>query len=449
MKTALPFYLIILSTLILNACGQKDEKSYVDEMPYSVEEELSETSPKIIGDERFSVGMGLMVIKKAGAVGFCTSFMIDEKHIMTNSHCLSEILDSNKCSQNMVFHIKTEYGFRYNTCKRIVSRSNLSSGAFIDPDYAVIELSKKLDGIKAKSISREGVKEDEALTIESADFLADLQTNEVTGVRKVSKCIPKTNSVLGTYLHPKSSIIPFFASNSDSNECKIIQGNSGSPVMNSENKVVSVLFATFDKSKLPEASQLRINRNAGLATNLACVKLNLKSFDERIDADCGRLQKEEKNYYSNLKKIILDDTLEQIRVNREAFLKELPASFDYEIQENSLGDEKKSLFYTFEPKCVKPLEAWPEKELIKLKGEGVFGKKSYQTSLPSFTHGLESSLDDFLRPIIVSEVQRQERYKIIIEDIRSLDRKASATLRISSEALGAHANREITIPVCQ
>src|SRR3954468_13527914 len=110
----------MLSLLFLAvACGGSSSEKTINSIPWSFQDQIKESTPKVEVDSLLSEGMGMLLVKKYNSIGLCTSFMISEDHLMTNSHCVSDVSLIENCSESIGVHIQTRSSTEYRTCKKI------------------------------------------------------------------------------------------------------------------------------------------------------------------------------------------------------------------------------------------------------------------------------------------------------------------------------------------
>lgn len=427
--------------LILASCGGGGSKPQ-SEFKRSSGEKLTVNSPQVVPSHNFSEGMGLLVIKKAGSMGVCTSFMISSDELMTNSHCLEDISLTQSCSDNVVVHVKTAAGgHEFRRCKKILVRSKID-GSFGNPDFAVIKLNSPVN-LKPMSLSREGVAELAEVTVESVDYTGDTET--LIATRKISKCTPHMNAAIGNYSNPKSSIIPIYADAGQT--CNVIPGNSGSPMMDASGKVISVVFATLNKERLRSRLNVKNPHDTALATNIACIKTGITWIDQLRPADCNEILRDEANYSSRLETRFNSRKDENRKANSEKLMKELPGAFTFALEEKqeSKVEAKEKFSYSFKPTCMKSPETWSENEKLKVFTEN--GKRKYTTPVSSFSYALDLQLDDYLRPDVSSVLTKTGYYELIVDNIDSKD--AMVKIRIAKSENGIVTTTEQVVSRCQ
>ncbi len=395
--------------MLVVACGGGGTS--VSKIKFGAGEKLTAENPSLVPDPTFREGMGLLLIRKSGGLSVCTSFLVSPQILMTNSHCVSGISLTDSCAENVAVHVKSATGYEFKKCKRIITRSQIGEGTS-RPDYAVIELDSPVSA-RGMTLSREGVVEGSELTIESVDYSQN-DDGVLYGRKKISKCSPHTNTALGNYAVPKSSIIPLFGDTLQS--CKIIKGNSGSPVFNSANKVISILFATFDKDELAREVGHTLNRNMALATNLACIRSGIAAFDALRPFDCDQIIRDEAIYFERLGETVEHGGTEQRRKKSELMRALLPTNFEFDFEEKKTDTEGMKYSFSYKPKCMKNPSLWSEAEKLKIRTSET-NVRRYSSNISDYAFGVKVVYDEYIRPSAESSVVESGGYELIVDDI--------------------------------
>ncbi len=425
--------------MLVVACGGGGKS--VNKIKFGAGEKLTAENPRLAPDPSFREGMGLLLIRKSSGLSVCTSFLVSPKILMTNSHCVSGISLTDECSNNVAVHVKTPAGYEFKKCSRIISRSQIGEGTS-KPDFAVIELDSPVSAI-GMNLSREGVIEGAELTIESVDYT---QSDEgiLYGKKKISKCSPHTNTALGNYAVPKSSIIPLFGDTSQS--CKIIKGNSGSPVFNSANKVVSILFATFDRDELAREIGHPLNRNMALATNLACIRSGISTFDAQRAIDCDQVIRDEARYFERLGETVEHGGTDARRKKSELMRSLLPTAFEFDFEEKKKDTDGMKYSFSYKPRCMKKPSFWSDEEKLKIRTSET-NVRRYSSNISDYAFGIKIVYDEYIRPSAESSVVPDGGYELIVDDIDVAGNSVLVKLATISGARVVNTTK--VIPLCR
>jgi hypothetical protein len=436
----------ILLCLLLIACGEgsSKKKAYTDSIPLVEAQGLSSFNGKVNLDSLTPEGLGLLLTKRLGSYGTCTAFMVSEKVALTNSHCVEGLKDGESCEGKIAIQIKTGDGQEFVSCKKVLKASATTYGSFVDPDYAVLELSKSLKGIKFKPLSRDGIEDDETVTIESINSIS-IGSGWINGEYKRSTCVAKTDSMVGNFSQKKSTIVPVFPMN-DQMPCHIIPGNSGSPVVNSKGKVVAVVFASKKDQQnivlVPGTIDIKAITDFAITTNLSCLKVNLAEYDEQIDPACDLLMKEEANYKKNLTEKIQKKSYAEVTAKMEKLVETLPSGFEY-------TSEFKNNVLKFMPKCFRPLDKWKASDLKNIKMTGLFrNKKDYQVSIPYFSVTSKPSFDQYFRMSVIMTTETLEMGYVRTNNLDKTMEQGHGKITKVYNVLGTVLAIDEELPVC-
>jgi len=347
----------LIFIILLYGCGTR-VREYTD--TFATGQPLTAFDNKVALDVTAPSGLSVLIYKKDNELKTCTGFMISDRHLLTNSHCVSHF-DTRECKGKLSVFIKTSSGQIKKNCSQKIISSRISSYTNLLPDYSVIEIDTPLENQKPFDLSRDGFEDREKYKILSFSMSAN-EEGSLFAEFKQNLCEARQKTLLGNFSKSISSIIPLFAPADLADDCKIMPGNSGSPILNSKDKVSGLIFATKSPNYHPEHgfSQRNISRNFSLATNLSCLKFGIASMDKDLQNTCKDHFKEE----------ITDQDLALDTIKANAFTKALPSIllklpeiFEYsEIFSNDLLGQK----VTFNPLCKKPEFKLSEKGSIQL-----------------------------------------------------------------------------------
>ncbi len=221
------------------------------------------------------------------------------------------------------------------------------------------------------------------------------------------------NSAIGNFSDKLSSVIPLFGHIFSS--CKIIQGNSGSPVFNSAGKVVSVLFATIDREAIETKLNIRNARNMALATNLACIRISVPAFDALRPIECDPIVRDEARYLARMESRFNRESEESRKKKGEALKAFLPMTFTYDLIEKKTDSEGKKYSFDYKPNCMMNPSGWTESEKLKIVTTNNIRK--YSTNVASYAYALTLRFDEYLRPTLESTVETSSYWELIVDDI--------------------------------
>jgi hypothetical protein len=225
---------------------------------------VAQAAPTCRYQSECSPSVGLLAYSADTKVGMCSASLIAPNRILTNSHCVSLKPDT----MQIVFPAVPGFHQKRIKVRRIIYASpiELDESKVIGKrsDYALLELDEPSDR-PVLNPSVQGIRDDEDLI---SYVMTPTSDRRVEARMDQIRCKSVMNSALQPgYVHP-------FAETLTLSHCKVVSGNSGSPLLNREGKLVGVIHAGIPEEKLNEVKKaLEINSlvSLSLATNLACL----------------------------------------------------------------------------------------------------------------------------------------------------------------------------------
>ena len=297
------------------------------------------------GDLECPEGLAKLVVSEGPDQWKCTGFLISDKIIATNQHCLPKLNSPNNnmdCSQSIQALFPTVGQKKAETikCKRILSFSEgPSSENVANLDYAFLELESSLSR-KPFTIDHEGIKEHQKLTFWRIDGMLK------SSIRK-DNCSAIYNSLLFPFTNTKTSPVITLKN------CLAEHGNSGSPLLNSKGHVVAILEGmnneknvTFFKEKFKPAKLQNIIK----ASNFACIK---PPYNQKLSlpSECTD-KKEENEFLLSGNEIMKNSALGKIERKKVDLLGiQLRQNILYDSEYNPLTLRPEGIFSAITPKC--------------------------------------------------------------------------------------------------
>jgi hypothetical protein len=352
--------------------------------------------------------VGMLLIKSGSWIGQCTAFLIGERLLMTNSHCIPAAMKSSgaecrSADQHLqVFFPQTqEAPAERASCERILTYSTLvgtpgQKSYVLNPDYALIQLNRPLKR-QPFGVSRLGLPDGKKLVAYTVDPTA---STSIDGILRTKICLPRQGSlVTPAFVHD-------FAPVASADSCKIIPGNSGSPVVDSRRQVRGLIHATLEGefTHIPEALKAGQFVRLGVMTNLACTKLPSTAGDLAANPheDCGRPAD-----FDNVLKFALERVGDQPLMDAAgAWAKSAPKQLQFNVRHIE-GRNSSLPILSADIDCVRDPKLWDAGAA----GSSVSKRKSngqveLQFSLPTYTYqsGRDPAYRVALSPTVFEQI---------------------------------------------
>lgn len=328
----------------------------------------------------------------------CTGFLIEKDILVTNFHCLpAEIQKADASCQDKIhfyFPATQDYVAEEADCDKVISLSNPLRAGSLGTDFAILRLARRIQR-PTLDVNSAGIRDGEEMTIFKVDPVPG-----TGGILKKISCPAVQNTILNPYfnnnLSPVISLIP----------CKIIKGNSGSPMLDSSGYVKGVISA---KSELPvplsfekQAASAKVDMAVG--SNFSCIDIPSSSVSKtslnpecRVKLDEESLSKLSEQMYDAARKKLetelnksVPDILADLKKSTHNVLEWKPITPKASEEEQNKGVQ---YIFQFTPACVNLIKEKIKKEADHLRSTEV----SYA----------------FSRPVIQVVATYDDRYRIV------------------------------------
>jgi hypothetical protein len=409
----------VLALPLLVGCSETKpaDSSFVPQSPIqSLEQNLSDAQLYCANSSECPDNVGYIVgIQESGdetGVYQCTGSLIASDVVVTNSHCIPEgVKDGTaECSHLLGIKFPATNGHPEETaiCDHLITASSIvdkgNEGFLTKPDYAVFKLKSRLTRANF-SLDRAGIKDGVSLTIYSVDPMSKY---ELRGRLVKRSC----TSTKGSLMNPDdvdtfSDVILGFGSN-----CDVHGGNSGSPAMGQDGKVVGLLHGGIKEGISLEDTIGYSNIESTLykpafITNLACIQpyVTIPTLAAPNDG-CAGVMDRISNKKAASEKALKNSLLDAANVNYKAFLKNAGNIFKFEsvLTIKKVGDSQSGIL-TPKILCVAPHAQWESgaHPVFSIHDQkNVMGKVTatiVTTSYSADTYDVKVKYDPYLRPV--------------------------------------------------
>jgi hypothetical protein len=370
-----------VSAALLTSCGRASDSPAAKEenKPWILEADIKD-APELIARAKLScdeasdcpgnVALMIAVTEKTGdTVTFhqCTSFLVADDVIATNSHCVPPKLrqPGAKCSGQIAFVFPSKAGKPQRAeCAEVLSATKIDEDSksrdyLRKIDVAFLKLSSKVSGAAPYKFDRRGLADGVNL---KALVIDPVKQGQIEGSLKVQSC----NTVQATFANP--SYVTEHAAVVTAAGCEARIGNSGAPAIDDDGNVRAVVFGV-----LPTGSNA--NEMSGYETpdrfqaitfmsNASCIDTppgvsvsGVRRSDEICDTRLSQASLRERA----LKNAGLD--LESVF---SLWLKSAPPIFGYKLVEAKSSGTNNAFTGTSLPAlaCVKAPSTWPSAKAL-------------------------------------------------------------------------------------
>lgn len=427
------FFVVVLSSLLLSSsligCGSDSTSSsqfsfneYTPKDYTNLERELKEASLYCESNPSdCPKNVGMIYANKYGSTYFpvitqCTGFLIAEDIVATNAHCIPDHLRRKNqpigCGSDLAIRFKDSSSGKKSiySCREILA---FDKNDPFSPDYAFFKINPT--GRNPFPIRKDGVKDGQFTKVIKVTPLG----NGSGGKIQVDQTCP---IALGSLLSVKST--NSWSRTAVGMECQAQEGNSGSPVLNSQGEVIGIVQSLVREEFTESVRKIFRSYNVSMPDQLPShfIFTNLSCIDDPIT----RTHRREKCEYGDT--LSLTDCLE---MNDDQNAETLQTTLENDWR-NSLPE---IFMYHFEPDlengkinanpfCVKPSFALGEQEYDQFVDKtGLIGMRRDRISLEytkSVVLNYQFKIDQWFRISPNYEITVKLREKSTI-DIREDD----------------------------
>ena len=210
----------------------------------------------------------------------CTAFIITPELAMTNSHCLPTGMEAGTpCGDKVFLKFPSGPGLAAEvaTCQTIVSRSNIDTQSEVD--YAVLRLATPVISRTPFSLDQSALRDHAPLTLYRITPSSANGAPSPGGTLHVTPC-----------LLDRATANPDAPRGSEYNRaeylagCEVVEGNSGSAVVNNRGRAVGVLSHSYTSATAGDGHTAGTIVHGGRMTSLGC--LSFAHAPRRIPRSC-------------------------------------------------------------------------------------------------------------------------------------------------------------------
>jgi hypothetical protein len=379
---------ILLSLIFaLSSCGKSKSTPYVDG---AITLSEKNTFEQIIKTTSISPdapeGLGFLISRigdKNQSIGACSSFFIDSETVVTNSHCIPDLLKKDEaalkdCGNYIRVITQTNKGIEKTHCKKILFFSKINEDTLDTqpkdlPDYAIFKIDRQLNFSQTFSLSSKGIENHEVYLINAFNPVWSNDSTNIFGEFEQKRCISKLdNALLKTLSVNISRIVTLFQSTENNTSCNIVKGNSGSPItpLNNNHEKINYSVPAIAYALVEEGHFERKTRSGKLkntpynrfiyASNFACIAMPQGFNSPTLHHQCDQLEALEKEKLFNHEQITKSPAfVSQVDADLQILRSDLPNIFSYAPAKSI---SQYGILSHLEPTCFRSIETWTEEE---------------------------------------------------------------------------------------
>ncbi len=351
----------------------------------------------------------------------CTGFLVSYDIVATNSHCIPDELKTRwgDCTNSLAIKFPATGGYdvEVHKCVQVLGYSKIQyANPLATFDWAFF----RIGGDTSRSsfrMTRTGLPDNMPLTIYAIDPLG----RDGAGRLKVKHCETKQGSYLLSDYNYDFNDLGYMTGE----DCKVIQGNSGSPVLNEKGEVPAILFAMADPKSIEKLARKNgvelssMRKTAAFVTNYACLDLPsaVPAGSPSPFCDSNRREKLSQRGKSRFETIESTNSDLQDAAQRLAAESRTPAllRFTGRMTKDDISSQQTGVI-SAEIVCLLPQDRWPENSYV-LNGSML----SLEYSLPSFRYKLVLDDDFRVLPKRMSESKNTIHFSIDLQKMKNAD----------------------------
>jgi hypothetical protein len=281
--------------------------------------------------------VGLLAVAEARGAGQCTAVAVGTNRLLTNAHCIPKDLQlpGLSCENRVWFHYLVNGQQQTVACNRVLEVIG-GKGQIDQPDYALLELEEGLSS--HLNISPQALLSGQNLSL--------WKSNPVGGMRAVKAELVKDECLVTqqTFLSPDSDPT---GPTAPLKNCEVREGNSGSPLIDSQGNLRALVFGFVPSSRMAESipqeyfvlpSKLEV---ISFATNLTC--LRTQAIDGSKQLDCGRDRQNLLLQREKAPKLSLLEISLTAHIRREAYFSPALGDYRWRLSDQSILEPARNL----------------------------------------------------------------------------------------------------------